>query len=68
MSRLYVVTHKSIGVDRLIRANSQAQAIGFVTKGLLSATAASAEDVAKLMALSTAIEDATAPLTKGDEP
>lgn len=58
-ARIYVVTDNYSKADRLIGANTAAQAIGYVTRDVFTAKAAGAQDVARLMGLGIKVENAT---------
>jgi len=66
-NRIYLVKNKNTGVERLIRAVSRVEAVRFVARTSLEANAASQEDLVRLVAAGTQIEDSKVLLGNDDE-
>ncbi len=56
-NRIYLVIDKNTGTERLIRAASRSEAVRFVARTSLESKSASQEDLVRLVAWGTMIED-----------
>jgi hypothetical protein len=66
-NRIYLVKNKNTGVERLVRAVSRSEAVRFVARTSLESNAASQDDLVRLVAAGTAIEDSKVLLGNDNE-
>ena len=66
-NRIYVVVNKATQEQRLIRAASRAEAVRFVARTTLESSAASQDDLVRLLTAGTKIEDSKVLLGNDNE-